>query len=87
MISIKTLCILTTVALTLAVAEAGDCSKYFKQDNKPAEASVFCIKDLKLNPEEQPKSEEEYKTTFDDKVRRLTITFMDRKTSYNLKHS
>jgi len=66
MVSIKALLIL--VVFTISYVSAEDCGKFFKVDSKPAEVSETCAKELKLDPTAAPKTEEEFKKDFDDKV-------------------
>lgn len=64
-------CTKTFVILALAILSAfaaEDCSTKFKQDDNHAKVSDKCVKDLKIQPEDMPKSEEEFTKTYDDKV-------------------
>jgi len=45
----------------------GDCSSKFKKDDKHSNVSETCTQELKINPDDMPKSEEEFIKTFDDK--------------------
>lgn len=51
-----------------ALVVAEDCSKKFKEDDKHAKISDKCVETLKINPNDMPKTEEDFLKTFDDKV-------------------
>jgi len=66
MVSIKTFLVLVT--LTVACVSAEDCAKFFKVDPKTPQVVESCTKELNLDPNPAPKTEDQFKKDYDDKV-------------------
>jgi hypothetical protein len=70
----KTVVIVALAFFSVVAAAPENCTSKFKQDdNKHANVTETCVKTLNINPDDMPKTEEEFTKTFDDKVNIITF--------------